>query len=468
MNNIDKIEVTKETQSTAPIAFTSAVEDSKENKRINKERTEQQRKTVKDFLKTINTKDIERTNLDESLFNEDNENEEYIGNAKIVSVKDLPRIGDKFKGGIVTDIRRDWKRGYEDGYRIYEVRVVEEDSVDNEADFAGLDTEVWSFAVKPSLKESKLTEDSDEVDISGKNIKVDNKVDLKALLDEYMSKNYGYDKVGDHYEYEMYADYSDELSDRTILKALESKEPLFEIEAKIDEAYDYGADYSDDLYKDFTKFLDKKDVDYDVDEVFDYLNDYVYFIPPYDHYLKQEVKCHLIVDTADANTDFTLNPNDMTTEEEIDNLDPEASIVWLAKTQGYNIEQLKEALKGNYGDSKFLKSVYEETINNVGNLSALTFLLKATVEDLLKVKEESLDVKVSPSVECGFFDVWNGGGSTLEIELEKPVTIPNEYIWAFEPDAKGGRVAYSVDDVYGLIGSAYKDAYEIVGEKQTK
>ena len=468
MNNIDKIEVTKETQSTAPIAFTSAVEDSKENKRINKERTEQQRKTVKDFLKTINTKDIERTNLDESLFNED---KEYIGNAKIVSVKDLPRIGEKFNGGIVTDICRDWKRGYEDGYRIYEVHVVEEGSVDNEADFAGLDTAVWSFAVKPSLeenKQSKLTEDSDEVDISEKNIKVDNKVDIKALLDEYMSKNYGYDKVGDTYDYEMYADYNDELSDSTILKALESNDPFFEIEHTIDVAYDYGADYSGDLYEDFIKFLDKKDVDYDSDEVLDYLNEYVYFVPPYDHFFGQEVKCHLIVDTGDANTDFTLNPNDMTTEEEIEDLSPKASIVWLAETQGYDIEQLKEALRGNYGDSKFLKSVYEEMINNIGSLSALTFLLRATVKDLLRVKEESLDVKVSPSVVCGFFDVWNGGGSLLEIELEKPVTIPNEYIWAFEPDAKGSRVAYTVDDVYGISSSAYKDAYEIVGAKQTK
>lgn len=380
MNNIDRIEVTKETQSTAPIAFTSAVEDSKENRRINKERTEQQRKTVKDFLKTINTKDIERTNLDESLFNED----------------------------------------------------------------------------------------SDEVDISEKNIKIDNKVDLKALLDEYMSKNYGYDKVGDTYEYEMYADYRDELSDRTILKALDSKEPLSEIEYAIDSAYDYGADYRDDLYEDFIKFLDKKDVDYDSDEVIDYLNEYVYFVAPYDHFFRQKVKCHLIVDTGDANAEFTLNPNDMTTEEEIDDLSPKASIVWLAETQGYDIEQLKEALRGNYGDSKFLKSVYEEMINNLGSLSALTFLLRATVKDLLRVKEESLDVKVSPSVECGFFDVLNGGGSTLEIELEKPVTIPNEYIWVFEPDAEGGRVAYTVDEVYGVSGSAYKDAYEIVGEKQTK
>lgn len=468
MNNIDRIEVTKETQSTAPIAFTSAVEDSKENKRINKERTEQQRKTVKDFLKTINTKDIERTNLDESLFNED---KEYIGNAKIVSVKDLPRIGEKFKGGIVTEIRRDWKHDYEDGYRIYEVHVVEEESVDNEADFAGLDTAVWLFAVKPSLKEnkqSKLTEDSDEVDISEKNIKVDNKVDLKALLDEYMSKNYGYNKVDDSYEYEMYADYRDELSDSTILDALKSKEPLFVLEDELYSAYNYGVDYMDDLYEDFIKFLDKKNVDYDSDEVIDYLNEYVYFVPPFDHFFGQEVKCHLIVDTGDANYDFTLNPNDMTTEEEIDDLSTKASIVWLAETQGYDIEQLKEALRGNYGDSKFLKSVYEEMINNIGSLSALTFLLRATVEDLLRVKEESLDVKVSPSVVCGFFDVWNGSGSLLGIELEKPVTIPNEYIWAFEPDAKGGRATYSVDDVYGLSGSAYKDAYEIVGTKQTK
>jgi hypothetical protein len=55
------------------------------------------------------------------------------------------------------------------------------------------------------------------------------------------------------------------------------------------------------------------------------------------------------------------------------------------------------------------------------------------------------------------FDTWSGGGSVLEIELEKNVQIPFMYC-KFCPD--GAKVyGYDIDEVYGLIGSCWKDSY---------
>ena len=57
---------------------------------------------------------------------------------------------------------------------------------------------------------------------------------------------------------------------------------------------------------------------------------------------------------------------------------------------------------------------------------------------------------------CGLFDPWDGGGSVLEIQLEKEVRIPIRYIWAALPDGCG-RGRYDVGDVYGMCASAWQD-----------
>ena len=56
---------------------------------------------------------------------------------------------------------------------------------------------------------------------------------------------------------------------------------------------------------------------------------------------------------------------------------------------------------------------------------------------------------------AGLFDVWSGGGSLLEIELDKDVVLPIKCIWHAEIETGKSEYGYSVDSVYGLVGSAW-------------
>ena len=57
---------------------------------------------------------------------------------------------------------------------------------------------------------------------------------------------------------------------------------------------------------------------------------------------------------------------------------------------------------------------------------------------------------------CGLYDPWGGGGSVLEVQLEKDVRIPIKYIWQAIPDEAKGH-GYQVGDVYGMCGSAWQE-----------
>lgn len=63
---------------------------------------------------------------------------------------------------------------------------------------------------------------------------------------------------------------------------------------------------------------------------------------------------------------------------------------------------------------------------------------------------------------CGLYDSWNGGGSVLEIELDKDVKLPIKYA---EICVEGCRMrGYDVNEVYGLIDSCWKHSLkDVVG-----
>ena len=59
-------------------------------------------------------------------------------------------------------------------------------------------------------------------------------------------------------------------------------------------------------------------------------------------------------------------------------------------------------------------------------------------------------LKLSKDTECGLYDKWNGGGSVLEIALEKDVKIPLHFITSIDTDEE-------IQEVYGLCGDCWRD-----------
>lgn len=181
---------------------------------------------------------------------------------------------------------------------------------------------------------------------------------------------------------------------------------------------------------------------------------------PEQHYLAQEIRVDILVDTGDANLDFGANciapawggcaPEDAPEE---------ASIFWLAGQQGYGREQVVAALRGQETASPFLMSLVREVENETSGMNALTFLCTMTVGEWMDIQAEMRNplrkgaLRLPKSVTCGLFDAWYGGGSVLEIELERDVALPLRIVHEITPDVCLCR--YGIDEVYGLVGQAW-------------
>ena len=122
---------------------------------------------------------------------------------------------------------------------------------------------------------------------------------------------------------------------------------------------------------------------------------------------------------------------------------------------------------------RFVKSVVEELENLPSHMATLTFLVSMKLFDYFDLREAMESEKklndsyifaerkgkgtitISKDTMCGLFDVWSGGGSVLEIELDKDVILPIKCIWVAEIETGKSQYGYSVDSVYGLVGSAW-------------
>jgi hypothetical protein len=302
------------------------------------------------------------------------------------------------------------------------------------------------------------------------------------------SDNYlTYDEKSDCFYGEIYADYRDEFSDENISDILKSNCPQERFnEIMFDSYFDYEWELKSDVIQFVINELEDNE-EIRCAEITDliqaYCDEHIYFNYPYQHYLDQEVCIDILVDTGDLNFDYTLNsvyPHYNSNIE--DEIDERASLVWLSSQQGYNKEQLEKALKEEmYSGSKFLKSVREEVLNASTSMNCLTFLAKMTLRDAIKLQERIKEDKklksdgswydpknrlgtdfitIDKSVECGLFDTWNGGGSMLEIVLEKDIQLPLKYIDSIEVDSCSTR-GYGVADVYGLDSSPWRDVVKL-------
>ena len=299
--------------------------------------------------------------------------------------------------------------------------------------------------------------------------------ELKAFLERKYGK-WQYDEKNGCYFDEPYVDYNDELTDKDIKNILEQEEPEWALEDMLSDCYqDTEWQYRDDIIDKFQKT--EEGSKYDWDEINDELVDMWYLKIPFEHYKKQEVCMDILVDTGDMNYDYTLNavyPHYNGRKD--DEIDDKASLVWLAKTQGYTKEQLQNQLTN--GEDKldvkgFLETVYQEVINCSTACPTLIFPIKMTLEQAMKIckiinkrdkngykyepeeREDCGSVIIDKNVDCTLYDYWAGGGGCWGIELEKDVELPIKFIHKAVPD---GSLDYSMKRCYGCTSECWKKA----------
>ena len=288
--------------------------------------------------------------------------------------------------------------------------------------------------------------------------------EIQNLFFKYMDTETNYTKDTDgYYDVEMYADYRDELSDKDIEKICDSDDRRQTFYELLWEAYSSAEwEYIKEIKEGFMAWVQKQRTDANnVEEIESWFDDEIYELinihPDYNHFENQEVNTILVLDSGDANYDFSLNPNYYTNYGK-DELDDKASIVWLVKQQGHTKDELVKAINEEDSDNAFIKSVVDECYNTSGSMNAVVFLGKCTIGDLIRYDKND-SVLVKKNAVCGLVDLWAGGGSILDIALEKDVNVPASNVWYFGID--GGNNGYGVDSIYGLVGSVWKDVFVI-------
>lgn len=261
------------------------------------------------------------------------------------------------------------------------------------------------------------------------------------------------DKDGWYYQ-EIYTDYHDYLEESTIKEILddEVKNSNDYLADMISDGYLEASDVIEgDLCNKVYSELDELGIEYNEVEVQEELISRYYVQLPYEHFENQTVRADLIIDTGDGNYDFTLNNNCYGKFE----VEEESALLWLAKTQGYTKEQLEKAINEyEYNGSKFLESVVDEENNCTTSMNALTFFMNTDLKTLMDIKDNGKEniekIIINKNTNCGLVDYWHGGGSLLNIVLEKDIEVTTDIIDSFNVDGARG---YGVDDIYGMSDS---------------
>ena len=309
---------------------------------------------------------------------------------------------------------------------------------------------------------------------------------LKERIKEIIENNF---RPNDDGGIEIYCHYDDELSDTTIKEIMKSENPrqaFSETLWSFDDCYEWSNLF--DTVKRELKDDDKELYLNNQTEMSDFLYETYSFYYPEKHFNKS-VKVNIMLDTGNMNYDFTRdNVLNWDGQHSGGDFDKESSLLWLAKQQGKSTllkKCVKESWKRWMNDEqqykettdskdKFIISAMQELANLTSHMGTMTFLVEMELFDLFEIveaiqKEKELNksyylderkgngyIVLDKSTMCGLFDCWYGSGSVLEIVCEKDIKIPLRCI--FDVVVDGTKIyGYDVNEVYGLIGSAWQD-----------
>ena len=292
---------------------------------------------------------------------------------------------------------------------------------------------------------------------------------------------------GDEYGFEIYCDYNDKLGNSSLAEISRSDFPREKFYDIMEEDRCNNEDYYyPEFIEEIKRELNDEEFDEYEDAIREWIDEHVYWYMPEEHF-NTEVDVVIALDVGDANTDFTkcniLNYYRDTADMEIPHDSP---IRWLAEQQDkldevehlirlYKDDAVKEIDPDYFSD--FAKTVQQELANACSHMNTLVFLASMELFDFFKLRElikadEELnkfsdyanrqgkgEFVVTKNAMCGLFDIWQGGGSVLGIELEKDVVIPTKSIFDVWIDCEGckcnGR-GYDVDSVYGFTREAWR------------
>lgn len=262
------------------------------------------------------------------------------------------------------------------------------------------------------------------------------------------------------YEYIKYTDYdfkkidlSNVLKFNYVNNILEKD--LSPIENLVDEIEDdiiesfYLYDYNETLKIIINRFTDNNELIEELIYDDDITNNLIINSNRKEIYNNYYVFVDILLDQKNLNTegDILLSSIDMIKDHfndkedlDLNQIDPITKTLF--KSQGYAIEELLDK------NSLFLNSFLEE-INNT-SYEPIVYLVhrKMSLSDIINLLEKEI-LTISTDDVIGLFNPIQGGGSIIDIKLEKNIDIPLSYIYL--SNIYNSSYGYSSSEIYGNL-----------------
>lgn len=147
------------------------------------------------------------------------------------------------------------------------------------------------------------------------------------------------------------------------------------------------------------------------------------------------------------------------------------ALTYLIHQQGYTVKNVIEAVMNEKETGNtFIDSVADEINNLTYSINELTILVNCGGQELLEIFDKIAlnaadNLEISTNATIGLFNEWSGAGSILGINLEKPLIVPISMIKNIQIECRSkNKFSYTVDDVYGLTGQAWRGTVKLTDE----
>lgn len=160
-----------------------------------------------------------------------------------------------------------------------------------------------------------------------------------------------------------------------------------------------------------------------------------------------------------------------------DKTDFDNALTYLIHQQGHTVQEVYDCLSANPGgfsfnyQTNFIESVVDDIVNNSSEgCSELCVLVELSGQDIITFFDMILNndyyIEFGTDIELGIFNEWSGCGGLLDIQLEKDFVVPIDMIRDIQIEGAGiENNNYTVDSVYGLIGSYWKNSFSFTETK---
>lgn len=152
---------------------------------------------------------------------------------------------------------------------------------------------------------------------------------------------------------------------------------------------------------------------------------------------------------------------DMTAKEQEKHFDN--ALTYVVYQQGHTLSEVAKAYYENKPiENEFVKSIVDELDEfpsySMAEMTALVTLNKEGLQVLDQIAKGEGDITFSKDTMIGLYNEWQGAGSQLEIQLEKPLTVPADMVKNVQIEGQKSDYThgYTVNDTYGLIGECWK------------